>query len=340
MQAVPPSRCVSGDAGSDRTTDASEHHRSKLAFRAGVAAAAASSAALGGAFALMRAITGPGHASTYSDYIFTPFEMGINYETVTVAAPDGTALKAWWLPQGTCDRVVIGCPYYRGHKAGLMGIASVLWRAGFSVFLFDYRGHGEHVGTPVTLGYHEVDDLLAAVETVRCLAPKAAVGAIGYSMGAAVAIMGAARQPSIQAVVADSGFARQSDAIRSGVRQQLRVPIDPLLPLIDLLVHQKLGYHFRDVEPLRDVAALAGRPLLIIHGMQDAVVNVTQAELLYEAAQEPKALWLLPDVGHCGAYFADRQAYCTRVVNFFDQALPPKVEDDIVPPAVFTTQAV
>ena len=188
--------------------------------------------------------------------------MGIGYENVTVAAPDGTALKAWWLPRGSCDRVVICCPYYRGHKSGLMGIASALWRSGFSVFLFDYRGHGEHIGTPVTLGYHEVDDLLAAVDTVSTLAPEAAIGAIGYSMGAAVSIMGAARQPAIQAVVADSGFARQSDAIRTGVRQQLGLPIDPLLPLIDLLVHRKLGYRFRDVEPLRDIAALAGRPVL------------------------------------------------------------------------------
>ena len=49
---------------------------------------------------------------------------------------------------------------------------------------------------------------------------------------------------------------------------------------------------------------------------------MTQAQLLFDAAQEPKELWLLPGVRHCGAYFADRPTYCTRVATFFDRWLP------------------
>ena len=293
----------------------------RLALGTGLALSAVGTIAVGGALALARAITGPQRASTYRDYVFTPFEAGIPFQGVVVPAADGTRLAAWWMPQGQRDRVVICCPYYRGHKSALMGIAGALWRAGFSTFLFDYRGHGEHVGTPVTLGYREVEDLLAAVEVVQRLAPGAALGAIGYSMGAAVAIMGAARQPAIQAVVADGAFARQSDAIRTGVREQLGVPIDPLMPLIELIVHSRLGYRFSDVQPLRDVANLNGRPLLIIHGEADEVVRVEQAHRLYAAATPPKELWTLPGVGHCGAYFEDRTTYCARVTGFFDQAL-------------------
>ena len=34
---------------------------------------------------------------------------------------------------------------------------------------------------------------------------------------------------------------------------------------------------------------------------------------LYEAAEEPKELWLLEEAGHRNAYFLDREAYCERV---------------------------
>ncbi|MBV9708628.1 MAG: alpha/beta hydrolase, partial [Chloroflexi bacterium] len=60
------------------------------------------------------------------------------------------------------------------------------------------------------------------------------------------------------------------------------------------------------------------RPILIIHGLKDSVVNPKDALLLYAAAKEPKELWLLPDVEHCGAYFADRIAYTQKVIDFFD----------------------
>jgi fermentation-respiration switch protein FrsA (DUF1100 family) len=42
---------------------------------------------------------------------------------------------------------------------------------------------------------------------------------------------------------------------------------------------------------------------------------------LYEAAEEPKELWLLEGAGHCDAYFADREAYCRRVGVFLEAHL-------------------
>jgi uncharacterized protein len=72
------------------------------------------------------------------------------------------------------------------------------------------------------------------------------------------------------------------------------------------------------VEPLRDIAKIAPRPVLIIHGGKDSLVDPRDAPLLYGAAQEPKEIWLLPNADHCGAYFEDRVAYVKKIVNFFD----------------------
>ena len=45
------------------------------------------------------------------------------------------------------------------------------------------------------------------------------------------------------------------------------------------------------------------------------------SQALYDAAGEPKELWISPGVEHCGTYFVDRAYYCARVGTFFRQAL-------------------
>ncbi|MFN8559350.1 MAG: dienelactone hydrolase family protein [Dehalococcoidia bacterium] len=47
-----------------------------------------------------------------------------------------------------------------------------------------------------------------------------------------------------------------------------------------------------------NVADLAPRPLLLVHGMEDQVLEATASELLYERAQEPKRIVLYAEAGH------------------------------------------
>ncbi len=140
-------------------------------------------------------------------------------------------------------------------------------------------------------------------------------------MGASIAIMGAARTTDVEALVADSGFATHKSAIEYAVRRTLHVPFALFDWVTDLLLWLRAGYHFNQVEPLRDIGRISPRPVFIIHGLNDTMVNPEDARLLYEAAGEPKELWLLPHVEHCGAYFEDRVAYTTRVINFFNHYL-------------------
>src|SRR5436305_1931671 len=140
-------------------------------------------------------------------------------------------------------------------------------------------------------------------------------------MGGSVAIMGAARCQDIRAVVADSPFALQREVVRFAMNRVLRLPQAPLLHLVDILLGYLVGYHFRDVEPLREVRLIAPRPLLLVHGENDTVTDPRDSQALYDAAGEPKELWISPGVEHCGTYFADRAYYSARITTFFRQAL-------------------
>ena len=257
------------------------------------------------------------------DYGFSPFEVGVDWEKVRFPTSGGQTLSGWWFLRPESEKVVICLYGFRRRKADLLGIGSALWRAGNNVLLFDYRGHGEHVGTPISLGYREVEDALGAIAYVRGRLPAARIGLMGYSMGASVAIMAAAREPQVLAVAADSPFAAQRNAVGRQMRRAFRtgLPDKPVLFLADQLLAWRHGYRFRDVEPLREVRKIAPRPLLIINGTADQMMGMGEARALYAEAGQPKELWVLEGVGHCGAYFEDRAAYVERVCGFFARAL-------------------
>jgi fermentation-respiration switch protein FrsA (DUF1100 family) len=280
-------------------------------------------AGVAGALYVVDTITRASKVTPFDRYTFSPFELGLPAEIVSIPAGPGQPLSGWWLPQPDTDRVIVVCYGYRNRKADMLGIGAALWRRGYNVLLFDYHGHGDHVGTRVTLGYRELEDALAAVRYVFERLPTAHVGLMGYSMGAAIAIMAAARDDRIEVVVADSPFAAQRNPVSRRLRQYLRLHHlgRPILFLADQLLFRLLGYHFRDVEPVRDIEALGTRPILLIHGTGDSVIDWRDTELLYNRARGPKEMWLLEGVEHCGAYFEDRPGYVERVGCFFDRAL-------------------
>lgn len=98
-------------------------------------------------------------------------------------------------------------------------------------------------------------------------------------------------------------------------------PPEVLVLAADEVVRWRHGYRFSQARPIDAVGQIAPRPLLIIHGAADTLVPVSHAHRLYQAAGEPRELWVVPAIEHCGAYFLDRPAYCRRVSAFLDQYL-------------------
>jgi uncharacterized protein len=261
-----------------------------------------------------RRITVPGPRE---DKFVTPWELGIPYEDVAFGTEDGLLLRGWWLPAPQAKMTVIALHGHRGARHHCVGIAAALWRRGANVLLFDHRGRGSSEGAFMSLGYFETLDAFAAVGYALSRAPGSPVGLIGYSMGAAVALMAVARDERVGAVVADSPFASERGLIEALLRKQM----GPLHPPVVALAERLLSYNPGKVAPLREVAKIAPRASLFVHGLLDETCDPNDSLRLYEAAGDPKELWLLEEAGHCGAYFADREAYCERVGSFFNEHL-------------------
>ncbi len=291
---------------------------------AGATAAAGASALVGAALYATAKMNLRSPENAMSAYTFSPFETDIRgYEDVSFTTEDGLRLRGWWLPHPESKRVIIGLAGHRSPKSDLLGIGSGLWRAGNNVLLFDWRSRGESDRGQHSLAYYELRDAEAALNYARQRLPDAELGLVGYSMGASIAVLLAARTPDIRAVVADSPFTGISEVVSYGV-SRFRVPAVParvIVSLADALTGWRYGYRFGAVRPIEAVAAISPRPLMLIHGDADSLIPVEHAHELFAQAHEPKLLWIVPDVEHCGAYFADRAGYVARVVAFFDQYL-------------------
>ncbi|GHO45090.1 alpha/beta hydrolase [Ktedonospora formicarum] len=255
-------------------------------------------------------------------YTFSPYELNLPAEEVTFPPLYGEhTVSGWFVPCPGATSTIILCPGYRGRRSDVLGTCVNLWKAGHNILAFEYYGHGAVVGKPITLGYREINDFLGAVAYAKQRAPQTRLGAVGYSMGAAIVIMAAARTPEIEAVVADSPFATHKSPIEYAVHRTLHLPFILFEWMTDVMLWWRAGYRFNQVEPLRDIGRISPRPIMIIHGLKDSIVDPRDAPLLYKAAGNPKELWLLPEADHCGAYFEDRVVYVEKLTAFFDQHL-------------------
>ena len=272
-----------------------------------------------GAIYVVEVLTRPKKLTNFDLYTFSPYELGLPAEAVTFPSlHENHKVSGYYIPYPGAITTILVCPGFRTRMADFLGMGGHLWKAGHNVLVFEYYGHGIEVGTPVTLGYREINDFLGAVAYAKERAPQNRLGVIGYSMGAAVAIMSCANNTDVEALVLDSAFASHRGVVEYNFRRAFRLPSAPFAWVADYLLWWRAGYRFRQVEPLRDIAHITPRPILIIHGGRDSIVSPNDAALLYAAAQEPKELWVLPGADHCGAYFEDRHAYVKRVTDFFD----------------------
>ncbi len=251
-----------------------------------------------------------------------PSDYGLPYEKVSFQSADGTTLRGWFVQATDSRGSVIFCHGYAGSKAPDLQYVPWFRARGYNVLLFDFRAHGESSGDRSSLVYYEREDLLAAI---ACLQQHGInqIGLMGFSMGAAVAIATAAVSEAVRAVIADSGFAELRTIVSNGMRKRGIPPLIALglTTLVVWAAGHRLGCRLTDSDPLRWVGRLAPRPLLLIHGEQDCDVPVTEAHRLYEAAGEPKELWVVAGAGHRRVDQICADEYMSRVLAFFDNWL-------------------
>lgn len=257
-----------------------------------------------------------------NDFRDDPTRWGLGAaEEIDVTARDGIRLHSWLFRSPIAEATVIVLHGHGGNKHTCLPLAQFLFPR-YNVLMLDHRGHGESDGLRTTIGYEERLDVHGAVDLLleRGLGP---VGIFGMSMGGATAIMAAAEDPRIAAVVADSPYARLRWAVQQSANlrgyPELLSPAIAFLGVLTTSLH--LRYRMRAFDPVEVVEKIAPRPLFLMHGTEDDIVPVASAHALFARAGEPKELWLIEGLKHCKALEEAYEPFKSKVVGFFDRTL-------------------
>jgi pimeloyl-ACP methyl ester carboxylesterase len=256
----------------------------------------------------------------------TPVFYGIPaWEDVSFLTPEGLELRGWFIPpEAAVDGAVIVFVHGLGsNREDLLDQAALLHKYGYGALLFDLRNSGESQGTITTLGYLEAGDVRAAVDYLlsRPDVNPQRIGLLGMSMGGATVLRAAARIPEVRAVVAEAAYTSIEDNLAHGVRALTGLPPFPFAPLVAWFGELQSGLDIRLVRPIDDVGKIAPRPLLLVHGDQDALVPAENAQALYQAAGEPKQVYIVRGAGHGGYLDADPSGFERTLVDFFQKYL-------------------
>ena len=245
-------------------------------------------------------------------------------ENVTFAASDGVRLAGTYVEVPSARGVVILVHGFKTYRQEMVDQARLLRDAGYAVLLYDSRGCGTSDGV-FGVGATEDRDIVGAVSYIRSRAGtgSAHIAVLGISLGAGDALLAAAKDDRIQAVIADSSWADE----RVQLSRMDTVPFGPLtlpvLPYEAALVDALIGGRLEDARPIDVIDRIAPRSVLLIHSMDDdnATTPPTDAERLFAQARQPKDFWRVPTGGHVGALHVHPDEYKVRVVAFLETAL-------------------
>lgn len=253
----------------------------------------------------------------------TPDDFQLKYQDVWLPIPTKTgaveSVHGWWIPasetppsrggarkgeraQATpqSDRRAVA-PVRALNKGGLGGVvlylhgngsnvganvehANRFHQLGLSVFAIDYRGYGKSQGDFPSESQVYEDAQLAWDYLVqqRGVNPHQ-IYIYGHSLGGAIAIDLAVRHPEAAGLIVEGSFTSTRAMV------DFQKGLFWLFP-IDWLLTQRF-------DSLSKVDRLQ-MPVLFIHGTADNVVPVEMTKKLFDAAPEPKQLYIVPDGGH------------------------------------------
>ncbi len=245
--------------------------------------------------------------------------VALRAENVTFASASDANIHGWWITGGRGKGAIILMHGVRDSRLGMVERAKFLSAAGHSILLFDFQAHGESEGEQITFGYLENRDAQAAVKFVHEKLPQEKIGVIGVSLGGAATLL-AEPKLTVDAIVLESVYPTIEQAIQNRFHHYLFFVGDAIAPLFVKQLQPRLGITPQALHPIEKIHALL-MPKFIVAGSADKHTPLGESQQLFQAASEPKELWIVDGAGHEDLYRFAKQEYEQRVLKFFAASL-------------------
>jgi len=265
----------------------------------------------------------------------TPDVLGLSYEEVWLPITAQNSLEAlasdfihpseqihgWWISangapnnspkNNEIENYVLLYLHGNGINIGAnINQAALFQQLGLSVLLMDYRGYGRSGGSfPSEQQVYQDAEIMWNYLVQERQIPPDRIFVYGHSLGGAIAIELAIRHPQLAGLIVDGSFTSIRDMVEFS-------PSLRFFP-VDWLLNQR----FSSI----DKVSRLQMPVLFIHGTADTKVPARMSQALYDAAPEPKQLYLVPDAGHNDVAETAGAAYTREIQQFMQQAIDAQI---------------
>ena len=216
-------------------------------------------------------------------YPVMPDDAGVHYEDLFIDSFDGTKLHGWKLfAQGEVKGSML---FFHGNGDNVSTqLPATYWlaKAGYDVYVFDYRGYGQSEGS-VGLDETILDMESMIAYSVDQLPEDERLIVMGHSLGGAMSIYAVAHsrhKDHLKTLITVEAFSDYHDIAQEAMSKSW------LFWLFQWPLSFTIDNSYRPLDVIADISPV---PVLIMHSEEDQMIDIRHAEKLYAAAKEPKA---------------------------------------------------
>jgi fermentation-respiration switch protein FrsA (DUF1100 family) len=201
-------------------------------------------------------------------------------EEVKLETADGLVLTAWFMKpeparNGETFLLFHGNAGHIGHRVEKF---RRILEAGYGFLFLEYRGYGGNPGKPSEAGLNF--DARSALDFLsRREIPDEKVILYGESLGCGIAVK-VATERHFAAVILEAPYTSIADVAQ---RHYWFLPARWLV---------------RDRYETLGIIKLITSPIVVMHGEQDDIIDVSFGKRVFDAAPEPKTSWFIEGAGH------------------------------------------
>lgn len=277
-------------------------------------------------------------ASVHKPLDKTPRDDGYGYKDVSFVTDDGVTLAGWWMAPPAHKKVlgtVLLSHGFTKNRDQVLERAEFLAQVGYQVLLFDHRGHGQSGNAPVSGGYLEAKDYVAAFRYIQDfhLLHRPLI-LFGFSLGAMSALRAAVDIPETSAVIADSPLANVNGYVSSRTigRYFTKMPYFLSLCLSSYDRLTGLSLTEKDLDLISVVQRL-NVPVLYLTGENDDLAHSEDVRRLFAATQSnQRRLVYIQGASHEQTYTEDPLTYTRMVLKFLKDLQDGFPEEKDIPP--------